>query len=177
MEMKFNKTLLLPVILLLIFSLTGTASTVAGTKAVAESSGPEQHLTVYIHSLQHSGAGVILTADEINWYEGQEADRVFAEREPEAAAEIGGVPDGYYIINDSDSLTEYPLADNAGIQVQIFDHTGNPGDLDIHWNETVDLDTFLKGFADKSVVDLSVFPYHITVKDGKVTSIVQQYIP
>ncbi|QWU17663.1 hypothetical protein SAMN04487895_10561 [Paenibacillus sophorae] len=174
--MLLKKTFVMPVIVLLFFSLISTAST-ALTRAVAQSSGPEQQLTVYIHSLQPDGNKVILTADEINWYEGQDADRVFAQREPEAAQEIGGAPDGYYIENDSDTLTEYPLADDVDIKTQIFDHTGTPGDLDIIWNESVDLDTFLNKFHNTDVVDLSQFPYHITVQDGKVTAIVQQYIP
>ncbi|BCG58207.1 hypothetical protein [Paenibacillus sp. URB8-2] len=174
--MLLKKTAVVPFIVLLFFSLIHTSST-AGTRAVAESSGPAQQLTVYIHSLEQDGNQVILTADEINWYEGADADRLFAEREPEAAAELGGAPDGYYIVNDSDTLTGYPLADNVSIKMQIFDHTGNPEDLDIHWNEAVDRDTFLKKFGNADVVDLSQFPYHITVEDGKVTSIVQQYIP
>lgn len=174
--MLLKKTFVMPVLVLLFLSLISTAST-ALTQAVAQSIGPAQQLTVYIHSLQPDGNKVILTADEINWYEGAEADRVFAQREPEAAQEIGGAPDGYYIVNDSDTLTEYPLAEHVDIKTQIFDHTGNPGDLDIIWNEAVDLNTFLNKFGDTDVVDLSQFPYHITVQDGKVTAIVQQYIP
>ncbi|NGM82875.1 hypothetical protein G5B47_10660 [Paenibacillus sp. 7124] len=174
--MLLKKTAVVPFIVLLFFSLIHTSST-AGTRAAAESSGPAQELTVYIHSLERDGDRITLTADEINWYEGAEADRVFAERESEAAAELGGTPDGYYIVNDSDTLTSYPLADNVSIRMQIFDHTGNPGDLDIHWNEAVGLDAFLEKFSSTDVVDLSQFPYHITVQDGKVTSIVQQYIP
>ncbi|MDT3424917.1 hypothetical protein J2Z22_000430 [Paenibacillus forsythiae] len=174
--MLLKKTVVMPVIVLLFFSLISTAST-ALTRAVAESSGPAQQLTVYIHSLQTDGNRVILTADEINWYEGAEADRVFAQREPEAAQELGGAPDGYYIVNDSDTLTDYPLADNVSIKTQIFDHTGSPDDLDIIWDEAIDRDTFLSKFGNTDVVDLSQFPYHITVQDGKVTAIVQQYIP
>ncbi|MNB74663.1 hypothetical protein D3C81_163330 [compost metagenome] len=174
--MKRIKMFVLPALLLLILSLTGGTSSL-GSQAVAQSGGEEQHITVYIHSLKSSGDGTLLTADEINWYQGEEANRVFAEREPESYAELGGTPDDYYIVNDSNALTQYPIAPNATVTMQIYDHTGNPGDLDIKWNEPVTLDAFLKAFAKTDVIDLSSFPYHLTIENGEITSIVQQYIP
>ncbi|MNI57783.1 hypothetical protein D3C73_1128670 [compost metagenome] len=176
--MSNRKTMvILPVLVLLLLSLVTTAST-AGTHAEAQSSARIEHLTVYIHELQRGADGKLqLTADPIEWYEGAEADRIFAEREPEAAAEIGGTPDGYYIVNDSDGLSTYQVADNAAVTMQIFDHTGNIEDLDIRWNESISLQQFISEFAKKDVFDLSLSPYHLTIEDGVITSIVQQYTP
>ncbi|MNC14181.1 hypothetical protein D3C75_619470 [compost metagenome] len=173
---KRKPVYLFPALVLLFLSLVTTAST-AGTRAEAQSGDKSQELTVYIHSLKSKDGHTVMTADQIEWYQGAEADRIFAEREPEAAAELGGTPDGYYIVNDSDSLTSYPIADNAAVTMQIYDHTGHMEDLDVNWNEGISLHKFITEFAKKSIIDLSQSPYHITIQDGKVTSIVQQYTP
>lgn len=173
---KRQSVYLFPALVLLFLSLVTTASTV-GTRAEAQSGDKSQELTVYIHALKSKDGHTVMTADQIEWYEGAEADRIFAEREPDAAAELGGTPDGYYIVNDSDSLTSYPIAGNAAVTMQIYDHTGHMEDLDINWNEHISLDKFISEFAKTGIIDLSQSPYHITIQAGKVTSIVQQYTP
>ncbi|MBW4085816.1 hypothetical protein [Paenibacillus sp. S150] len=173
---KKKSAILLPLLVLLFLSLVTTAST-AGTRAEAQSGDKIQELTVYIHALESKNGHTSMTADQIEWYEGAEADRIFAGRDPEAAAELGGTPDGYYIVNDSDSLTSYPVAGNAAVTMQIFDHTGKLEDLDISWNESITLQKLITEFAKTDIIDLSQSPFHITVQDGQVTSIVQQYTP
>lgn len=173
---KNKNVFLFPVLVLLSLSLVTTASTTMKT-ADAQGSGNSKQLTVYIHSLNTADHQTTLTADEIGWYEGAAADAVFAEREPEAAAEIGGVPDGYYIVNDSDTLTAYPVAPDARVTMQIYDHTGNLEELDVNWNEALSLQQFIQEFARTDVFDLSGSPYHLTLQDGVITSIVQQYTP
>jgi UDP-3-O-acyl-N-acetylglucosamine deacetylase len=174
--LKNKNVYLFPVLVLLFLSLVTTASTTM-KRAEAQSSGTIQHLTVYIHSLETLKGQTTLTGDEIGWYEGAAADAIFARREPEAAAEIGGVPDGYYIVNDSDSLTIYPVAPDAKVTMQIYDHTGSIEDLDTNWNEALSLQQFIHEFAKTDVFDLSQSPYHITIEDGQIVSIVQQYTP
>ncbi|WP_379136212.1 hypothetical protein [Paenibacillus sp. sgz500958] len=166
----------LPFAVLLSLSLITTASTV-GTQVDAEAGEASQNLTVYIQSLHTDNKGLSITTDEIEWYEGESAAIIFAEREPEAAAELGGPPDDYYIVNDSDLLTTYPVADDATVTMQMFDHTGQMEDLDIQWNESLPLQQFSEEFGKTDIIDLSGFPYHITIKNGVITSIVQQYIP
>ncbi|MEK3987155.1 hypothetical protein MHB77_27910 [Paenibacillus sp. FSL K6-3166] len=173
---KKKSAYVLPVVVLLFLSLITTASTV-GTRVDAQDSAKTQQQTVYIHTIQSESGKLSITADEINWYQGADADRVFAERDPEGAAEIGGAPDGYYVVNDVDTLTTYPIADNATVTMQIFDHTGNIEDLDIQWNEAITLEQFIDQFNKTDIFDLSQFPYHLTIQDGVITSIVQQYIP
>lgn len=174
---KKKSSYVLPILVVLFLSLVTSASTV-GTLARAESSNTQvQHATVYIHSLHTNNGSVIASTDEIEWYQGAEADKVFAQREPEAAAELGGTPDGYYIVNDSPALTTYKIAPDAKVTMQIYDKTGKPEDMDIHWNEQISLDEFIHQFAKNENLDLSQFPYHLTIQDGVITSIVQQYIP
>lgn len=174
--LKKKSAIVMPIIVLLFLSLITTASTV-GSRVDAQDGDKEQHRTLYIHSIESSNGTVSIVGDEILWYQGDAANDVFAEREPEAAAEIGGVLDDYYIVNDSDALTTYPIADNAKVIMQIYDHTGNIEDVDINWNEKINLDQFVDQFNQTDVFDLSQFPYHITIQDGVITSIVQQYVP
>jgi hypothetical protein len=173
---KKKSAYVLPIVVLLFLSLITNGGTV-GTRVKAQDSDKVQQQTVYIHTIQSGNGKLAITADEINWYQGADADRIFAEREPEAAAEIGGTPDNYYIVNDIDTLTTYPIADNAKVFMQIYDHTGNMGDLDINWNEEITLNQFTDQFNKTDIIDLSQFPYHITIQDGIITTIVQQYIP
>ncbi|MFF2908984.1 hypothetical protein [Paenibacillus sp. NPDC057934] len=174
---KKKSAYVLPVVVLLFLSLITSASTV-GTLASAEGRGDTvQHATVYIHSLYSSKGVLSASTDEIEWYQGVEADKIFAQREPEAAAELGGTPDGYYIVNDSQTLTTYKIAPDATVTMQIYDRTGKLEDIDVHWNEKISLEEFTHQFAKNHNLDLSQFPYHLTIKDGVITSIVQQYIP
>ncbi|MNC53198.1 hypothetical protein D3C75_1025870 [compost metagenome] len=80
-------------------------------------------------------------------------------------------------MNDSNQLTTYQVADNAAVTMQIFDHTGKIEDLDIKWNEDISLQKFAAEFAKTDVFDLSQSPYHLTIENGVITSIVQQYTP
>lgn len=173
---KKKSVYVIPFAVLLFLSLITTASTI-GTRVDAESSGSKQSLTVYIDNIQSDSGSLSITVDEIDWYQGSSANQIFAEREPEAYAEIGGVPDDYYIVNDSNILTNYKVADNAAVKMQIYDHTGNIEDLDIIWNEEITLQQFIAQFNKTELLDLSQFPYHVTIQDGVITSIVQQYIP
>ncbi len=157
---------------LLLLSLIA-AHDVGGNKAEAEkgiTGHSEKVLTGYIKSIHADGLNT-LVFDEIQWYQGAEADRVFAEREPKAAAEIGGTPDGYYIVNDREDRDVYPYREDAQVLMQIY------GNRDIHWNEELNLNTFIQLFGASEGIDLKAFPYHITLVDGVVTKIVQQYIP
>ncbi|MCL6605172.1 MAG: hypothetical protein K6T94_20100 [Paenibacillus sp.] len=173
---KKKSVYVMPFAVLLFLSLITTASTI-GTRVDAESSVNTQSITVYIDNIQSDNGSLSITIDEIDWYQGSSANQIFAEREPEAYAEIGGVPDDYYIVNDSDILTNYKVADNASVKMQIYDHTGNIEDLDIIWNEEITLQQFIAQFNKTELLDLSQFPYHVTIQDGVITSIVQQYIP
>lgn len=173
---KKKSAYVLPFVVLLFLSLITTASTV-GTRVDAKVSDKAERQTVYIHSIHSDNGKLSILADDINWYQGADADRIFADRNPEASVEVGGTPDGYYIVNDINTLNTYPVADNAKVIMQIYDHTGNINDLSIKWNEEITLEKFIDLFNKTNIIDLSQSPYHVTIEDGVITSIVQQYIP
>lgn len=132
-------------------------------------------VTVYLNAVKLGSDGGFLTADPILWYEGDEAAVVFAEREPEAG--IDGPPDGYYIVNDTEESVDYPVAPDAEVILQIYDRTGLPEEIEIKADKMVTLQKFSGLFQHKDLLDLSQFPYHLTLKDGKVIRIIQQYVP
>ncbi|WP_018750115.1 hypothetical protein [Paenibacillus sanguinis] len=132
-------------------------------------------VTVYLHDVQMSQRGGVLLADPIQWYEGEQAGRVFAEREPDAG--IDGPPDGYYIVNDTEEQITYSVAPDAEVRLQIYDRTKQGGDMNIQWNEAVSPHQFSKLFHQRERLDLGWFPYHLTITEGQVVRIVQQYIP
>lgn len=140
---------------------------------------PEQTYTVFINSVEKDGnSGLQLETDRIGWYTGEEADKLFLQEYPDAKEELGGAPDGYYIVNNDTTEVKMPVAKSAEVLMQIYDHTGNYEDVQINWNEPMSLDKFDAQYNNPmGLLDLSAFPYHITVKNGEIVKIVQQYIP
>lgn len=139
----------------------------------------EQTYTVFINSVEKGpNGGLQLETDRIGWYTGKEADKLFLKDNPDAKEELGGAPDGYYIVNNDTTEVKMPVAANAEVLMQIYDHTGKYEDVQINWNEPIALSKFDAQYNNPlGLLDLSAFPYQITVKDGVIVKIVQQYIP
>ncbi|MBP2001940.1 hypothetical protein J2Z69_002996 [Paenibacillus shirakamiensis] len=170
---KFNSSLFtfLSLILISVFTMSQVAA--------AQGSEPSkaQTRTVYIHKMTASNGTTYLTVDPIGWYMGKAADRKFKERDPRGFKELGGALDGYYITNDSTKTVRYPVASNVKVMMQIYDHTGKPADIQIQWNEHVTFNKFKSIYHNNKLMDVKTFPYHITIKDGKITKLTQQFIP
>lgn len=131
--------------------------------------------TAFIEHASEKNGRYVLTVDQIEWYEGEEAVEHFLEREADSG--LDGPPDGYYIVDDEAALTELPVADDAEVLMQIYNRTGDAAEADIVWNEPISLDKFIGLLQTEDVLSALDFPYHLTVKEGIVTRIVQQYIP
>ncbi|MFC9708205.1 hypothetical protein ACFTRD_08585 [Paenibacillus sp. NPDC056933] len=131
--------------------------------------------TAYVDDLQQENGKLYLVVDKIGWYQGTEADQIFEQRNPNSG--IDGAPDGYYIVNDSKEQEKVEVSPNAEVLMQLYDHDGTVEGTNIQWNEPVTLSKFESLYDNTHILDLSVFPYHLTVQDGKVIKIVQQYIP
>ncbi|KEO77424.1 hypothetical protein MKN04_17625 [Paenibacillus polymyxa] len=160
------------VLALMMMLITTAGATAQGYTPVATAENQE---TIYINQMEIRDGQIYLSADPIEWYEGAAADKAFVEHEGNTG--LDGAPDGYYIVNNSVQNDVYQVAPDASVEVQIYDHTGNIEDTDVQWNESIPLTQFEKDFAKKDVLDLSQFPYHVTLRDGKVVKIVQQFIP
>lgn len=127
----------------------------------------------YIAGIYTKNDITYIEADYIQWYEGIEADRVFREKYPDSG--LDGAPDGYFILNDNPKLLTLEVSQDAEVRMQIYRRSDESKSMDIQWNEPLSLDKFKSIFASQEL--LHDYPYHLTVKDGKVVSIVQQYIP
>lgn len=132
-------------------------------------------VTAFINHIDHKEGKLYLTVDDIQWFEGAAADEAFLENEPDSG--MDGTPDGYYIVNSDNQTRAVEIDPDAQVEMQIYDQDGVLEDLQPVFNQAIPLEKFNAIFGDKHIVDLSAFPYHLTIKDGKVVRIVQQYIP
>jgi hypothetical protein len=132
--------------------------------------------TVFIQTIDEINGITSLKADDILWYEGEEANQQF--RIHESDAEIQEAPDGYYIVNDSPKLRTLEIAQDAIILMQIYDRQGNNKAPDIIPNESISLQKFISLFDQKDGYGLNMqdYPFHLTIENGKVVKIVQQFI-
>lgn len=174
--MKKGFSVLLALFLVVVMSSLVTSSSGAADSSARPAIPDKQQLTVYIDhlNLQNDGAGEI-TVDPIQWFSGEEAKAEFAKYEPDAG--IDGPPDGYFIVNENELLLPLPVSKDAVVTMQIYDHTGDFADVDIHWNESISLSKLNALLSHTDVMDIRDFPYHLTIEDGEVTRIVQQYVP
>lgn len=152
---------------------TGTATS-GNTEYVPVEKNSSQK-AVFIHSIQMKDGKVYLNVDPIEWYEGEEANVIFREREQDP--EMTEPPNGYYIVNDTEEQEMIPVSGDAEVLLQLYDQTGRVEDMEIIWNQEVSLNKFIDVFHKNDVLDIASFPYHITVEDGQIVKIIQQYVP
>ncbi|RAP74927.1 hypothetical protein [Paenibacillus montanisoli] len=132
-------------------------------------------ITVYINGMEQLDGKLLLQADPIEWYEGEAADAAFVKEEPDAGLDYA--PDGYYIVNDDETAETLEVDPNAAVLMQIYDRGGSLVNEEAEWNQAFSLAKFESIYHADSQIDISEFPYHLTLKNGKVVRIVQQFIP
>lgn len=170
----FNKTLASFVAVLFGFMSIGYLA--ANTNDYAPVPSNPDTRVAFIGEIYDRGDGLFaLDADFIEWYEGEDAARVFLEREADSG--LDGPPDGYYIVNDDTEVRRLTVAPDAEVYMQIYDRTGNIVEADIVWNERIDARRFVSLFRDGASMNMRDYPYHLTIENGVVTRITQQYIP
>ncbi|WP_308637963.1 hypothetical protein [Paenibacillus silvisoli] len=132
-------------------------------------------ITAYISGMNEQGGKLLLLADPIAWYEGEAADAVFVKEEPEAGLDYA--PDGYYIVNDDETAEALEVDPKAAVIMQIYDRGGSLVNAGAEWNQAISLGKFESIYHSDGLIDVSQYPYHLTLKNGKVVRIVQQFIP
>jgi hypothetical protein len=135
----------------------------------------EETQATYIDSIQQKDGKTYITADFIEWYEGEEANVVFRERENDP--EMTETPSGYYIVNDEMYLETFEIAEDAIILMQIYNRTGDVNEAETVWNEEITLAKFYEQMSDHSEMNLEIFPYHLEIHENKIVKITQQFIP
>ncbi len=146
----------------------------------SEASAPNESsktvTTAYVDHVAKQNNSYSLSIDPIHWYEGKDAVAPFLEREGDSG--LDAPPDDYYIVNDETDLTELPVAADAEVLMQIYNRTGNVLEADIVWNEPISLDQFIHLLeSNDESLDIKQFPYHLTIENGQIVKIVQQFIP
>ncbi|MCC3377398.1 hypothetical protein [Cohnella sp. REN36] len=176
-----RKTIYLIAILCLALLPMGTAS-VADRQPVALAERPDREASdagssypALIDKIFTKDGTTYVTIDYIQWYQGEEANRVFRERERDP--DMTEAPDGYYIVNDDPALHTYPVRETAEVLMQIYNRSGSWEDADLQPDERISLRKFRSLFTKNDEDVMKSYPYHITVADGKVVKIVQQFIP
>lgn len=132
--------------------------------AYAQPASASGKTMTYITSLKEVHGKLTGTFNYIQWYFGKDADREFL-KDCGCKKEMDGAPDGYYIRDASSKLRSFPVSKSAAYFLQT--RTG-----EIKWNEKVTKQQFLQFVKTKYYV-----PYKITIKNGVITSISEQYIP
>lgn len=166
------KMIMMMLVVLMMMTSVGVASSNEEYTPVVKTPNQE---AVFINSIEIKDGKVYLNVDPIEWYEGEEANEIFREREQDP--EMTEAPDGYYIVNDKEEQVVLNVANNAEVQLQLYDHTGRMEDAQINWNQAVSLNKFLAVYDKNDIIDMKWFPYHITIEDGTVVKIIQQYTP
>lgn len=111
-----------------------------------------------------------ITLDLVQFLTGDEAKRVYAEDHPE---DPNGPPNDYYIVNDNPRLRTLPVVPGAAVTVAWLE----PGSLGA---ETISFEELPDYFAQDIVPSdpyLWYDPFWLTVEDGRVVSVAEQYIP
>lgn len=150
-------------------SAPATSSTTTGTTTQAQAAGEQFG---YIRSVSTAGPSATLAFDEAEFLTGEEAQR--------AAEDDGVVPEGepipndYYIRNPDKTTQTLPIATDAKITAERCSlcRKGRPGDLEDF------LASFMKTgqtFADPYRGAES--QYWLTIEDGTVVAIDEQYLP
>jgi hypothetical protein len=121
---------------------------------------------VFLTDIDVGGRGVKF--DLIQFLTGDEADSAWHEDYPD---QPGGAPNGYYIVNDDPQLRRLPVADEVAVTVLDWNAGFQP--LVVAF---ADLPTELAARAHPGE-PLGVNPFWLTVDDGTITAIEEQFIP
>ncbi|MFC3803189.1 hypothetical protein [Cohnella sp. GCM10012308] len=144
-----------------------------GIEAINHASAPSY--PAYISKITSMDGVTYVTVDYIQFLQGAEADRVFRQQEPDAG--MDEAPDGYYILNEEKKTYTLPVASDVQVLMQIYNRSGSWDDADIVENEPISIAKLRSLFSGDNQELMENFPYYITVADGKIVRIVQQFIP
>ena len=142
-----------------------------GPRVAPETSAP---VPDGLHAARIVGVGdATVTVDLIGWYSGDEANRIAAERGDETP-----VPNDYYTVNDDPATPELPVADDVAVTSPWAEYGSDGCELCqrvITFERLREL--FTGPVPDSPQGNVRHSPFWITVHDGEVTRIDEQYVP
>jgi len=121
----------------------------------------------FVTGVRTTGGITYVTLDYIQFLTGDEAVAAAAARGDESPP-----PNDYYIVNDNPQLREFPIDENIDVQV-VFSSEGysEPGGLRIPFAE------WLGGVTGSLELYYLTNYYSVTVTDGVIKSLDQEYLP
>ncbi|MFS0554499.1 hypothetical protein [Brevibacillus sp. 179-C9.3 HS] len=122
----------------------------------------------YVKTLQVKNGKLVVSLDYVQWFFGEEAVKAYRQDHPLVKE---AYPAPYYIRNSNPKIRTFEISPKALFTLQ----TNSTKDGDLHWNESVNADTFSKFVQSKGIP--YQLPFHIEVTNGVVTKITEQYVP
>lgn len=113
----------------------------------------------------------VITFDTIEFFTGKDAGKAYLT--DNASADTDDIP-SFYISNPEKDINSFSLSDSVVIRMQTFsnDEEGN-----FRFDEAVSLKTLRQIFSDSRYKHFRNVPFRITIKDSRITEIIEQYIP
>ena len=155
-------------------ALTASAGTTTATPAVKSKAAPVPKIVVvkqfaFVKKVNVTGSRPVITADYALMLTGTAAAKAATAHGDESPP-----PNDYYIVNDNPLLRKRPV--KSGITVTVTSNEDGTSDPPGH------ISTFAKWAAayaapDSANAALREAPYWLTLKNGVVTKIVEQYLP
>jgi hypothetical protein len=119
--------------------------------------------------------GAVVSADYVQWFTGEAAN--LAAREDGVIGEDEDVPDDYYIRNDNPQIRRLTMAPAAPVVLQAcFD----PGPCLTTVGVTIDQWTGMLGGEEPegwTWYGGGTLPYWLTLRDGEIVQVIEQYLP
>ena len=129
----------------------------------------------FIKDLDEQAGSFFISFDQAEWFNGNEAEKAIREdglcADPEHGCEL---PNGFYIRDLDDETVSLQVSEQVFIVMQTLSHRS---DGTFNSDEKIDLDRFRKAYNSESTAHLRLVPYWITVENGIVITIREQYVP
>ena len=129
----------------------------------------------FIKDLDEKAGSVYISFDQAEWFDGPQAEKAIREdglcADPEHGCEP---PNGFYIRNQDDEMDAFPVSEQVVIVMQTLSHIP---DGSYNSDERIDLDRFRQAFRCACTSHLRLVPYWITLDNGVVMTIREQYVP
>jgi hypothetical protein len=142
----------------------------------AQAAAPTRiELIGYIRGLWEQHGQRAMAFDQIEWLTGEEAANAMREDGLCGGSDADcQPPNGFYARDLEDKLVAYSLTESVSITMQTLSHEP---DGSFKADEAIDLARFRQLPCQDATAHLHAVPYWITLVDGDVTSIKEQYVP
>ncbi len=149
-----------------------TESTVVGSvvehlpDSTADSSGAEKAEVERLGYIKNFDVKTgLVTFDPIEWVTDDNVTR----KKELGLNDKDGLPDGYYIYNPSKQTESLKLSKNCEIYIIFWNNMGVADE-----ERLINQDGLVKRLKEASALG---YPYHLTVKDGQIIKMQEQYVP